>query len=121
MPLRHRVPAHGRVGAALRVARALHELEGSGQVARLGHMLPALVRITSAGHDGNATEVVLSYKLAQWLAYCILVCSEPTRTLKVFEEIVGPERMGTALDAALVRVSGNHGRHPSVLRAERLR
>jgi len=84
-------------------------------------MLPALVRITSAGHDGNATEVVMSYKLAQWLAYCILVCSEPTLTLKVFEEIIGPERMGTALDAALVRITGNHGRHPSVLRAELLR
>ena len=84
-------------------------------------MLPTLVRITSVGDDGIASEVVLSYKLAQWLAYPIMVCSEPTRTLKVYENIVGPERMGAALDAALTRIAGNHGRHPSVLRAELLR
>ena len=122
MPLRHRVAAGGLIGAELRVARALHPLEGSGQSARLAQLLPAgMVRVLTHHADGSAASIEIAYLLAVWLTYAALLGSDALRAIPFLEQIVGPERLGSALDAALLTITGASVRHPSVLRAQILR
>jgi len=121
MPLRLRVAGVGLAGAELRVARGPHELVGTGPIARLAQLLPVGAVQTLAAHaDGTAREIAIPWRLAVWLIYGALLCADPVRAILLLEEIeiVGHERLGAALDAALAGLAGDQVRHMSVLRAE---
>ena len=101
MPLGYFVPAHGRTGAELRVARRAHELVATGPSARLGSLLPHNTIPTTLGTDGRPIEVRLSFVLALWLVLGCLVPNEAVAALFVYMHIVGAERLGAALDVLL--------------------
>ena len=94
MPLGYLVPAEGRAGAELRVARRAHELVATGPSARLGFLLPHHTITTTLGTDGRPIEVRLSFVLALWLVLGCLVPNEAVKALFVYEFIVGVERLG---------------------------
>ena len=101
MPLGYFVPANGRTGAELRVARRAHELVATGPSARLGSLLPHNTITTTLGTDGRPIEVRLSFVLALWLVLGCLVPNEAVSALFIYMHIVGAERLGAALDLLL--------------------
>ena len=101
MPLGYFVPANGRTGAELRVARRLHELVATGPSARLGSLLPHNTITTTLGTDGRPIEVRLSFVLALWLVLGCPVPNDAVAALFVYMHIVGAERLGAALDVLL--------------------
>ena len=101
MPLGYFVPASGRTGARLRVARGAHELLATGPAARLGSLLPHLTTTTTISADNRPLEVRLPYLLALWLVLGCLVPSEDVLALFVYQHMVGAERLGAALDVLL--------------------
>ena len=101
MPLGYFVPANGRTGARLRVARGAHELVATGPAARLGTLVPHLTTTTTITADGRPLEVRLSFLLALWLVLGCLVPSEDILGLFVYQHLVGAERLGAALDVLL--------------------
>ena len=101
MPLGYFVPAYGRTGAQLRVARGAHELVALGPSARLGTLLPHNTTTTTASPDGRPLEVRLPLLLAMWLVLGCLLPAEDMLDLFVYEYIVGAERLGAAMDLLL--------------------
>ena len=89
------VPAASLFPRAQRVARGDHDLVATGPCAALLPLLPVLV------WGGGAAPVQITYRLAVWLAMPLLVLQGDARALRVFHYIVGPERLGAALDAVL--------------------
>ena len=101
MPLGYFVPANGRTGARLRVARGAHELVATGPAARLGTLVPHLTTTTTITADARPLEVRLSFLLALWLVLGCLVPSKELLGLFVYQHMVGAERLGAALDVLL--------------------
>ena len=122
MPLGYFVPANGRTGARLRVARGAHELVATGPAARLGTLVPHLTTTTTITADGRPLEVRLSFLLALWLVLGCLLPSEDVLALLVYEYVVGAERLGSALDTLLGDIDDNVAiaLTPSVLRRKLL-
>ena len=89
MPLGYFVPANGRAGAELRVARGRHELLATGPSAHLGTLLPHLATTTTQAPDGRPLEVRLPFLLALWLVLGCLTPAEDVLGLLVYEYIVG--------------------------------
>ena len=101
MPLGYFVPANGRTGARLRVARTVHELLATGPAARLGTLLPHITTTTTITGDARPLEVRLPLVLALWLVLGCLVPSQDVVDLYVYQYMVGAERLGSALDLLL--------------------
>ena len=122
MPLSYFVPASGRTGARLRVARGAHELLAIGPAARLGALVPHLTTTTTITADGRPLEVRLPFLLALWLVLGCLVPSDDMVDLFVFHYIVGAERLGAALDLLLdqLDVEASAVLTPSLLRRKLL-
>ena len=111
MGLTFLVPANGQHGNALLAARGAHELEATGQCARLARLAPAHAQTR---HDGTVTT---DLRFAMWLAIGMLVPSQQVKALRIQRYLVGPERLGAALDAALATVAGTGAMAVTVLRA----
>ena len=122
MPLGYLIPANGRTGAELRVARRAHEVVATGTAARLGSLLPHHTTTTTLGTDGRPIEVRLPFVLALWLVLGCLVPNEAVKALFVFMYIVGAERLGSALDVLLADLDLDNAvvLTPSVLRRRKL-
>ena len=123
MPLGYFVPANGRTGARLRVARSDHELLATGPAARLGTLLPHLTTTTTISADGRPLEVRLPLLLALWLVLGCLVPADDVVDLYVFHYIVGAERLGAALDLLLDKLDEEASAvlTPSLLRRKLLK
>ena len=109
MGLTFLVPANGRIGNALLAARGAHELEAAGQCARLARLAPAHANVR---HDGTVT---IELRFAMWLAAGMLLPSQHVKTLRIHRYLVGPERLGAALDAALATIAGSDALAVTVL------
>ena len=88
MGLSFLVPANGQRGNVLLAARGVHELEASGQCARLARLAPAHA-VTR--QDGT---VKTDLRFALWLAAGMLVPSEEVKAMRIHRYLVGPERLG---------------------------
>ena len=85
MPLGYFVPANGRAGAELRVARGRHELLATGPSAHLGTLLPHLTTTTTQAPDGRPLEVRLPFLfMALWLVLGCLTPAEDVPGLLVY-------------------------------------
>ena len=74
-------------------------------------MLPSLVK-------DNGTAACLYFRLAEWLVCPILFPDIVVQEKRFYEYLVGIERMGAALDAALSKIKGSEPRSPAVLRSQ---
>ena len=74
-------------------------------------MLPSLVK-------DNGTAACLYFRLAEWLVCPILFPDIVVQEKRFYEYLVGIERMGAALDAALLKIKGSEPRSPAVLRSQ---
>ena len=95
----------GLTEAEERKARGEHPLVASGPCGLLHLLLPGLVPSSSATVSPSTCEVPL--RLAGWLALPLLRLSNHAveKTL-YYSAMVGPERLGAALDAALAKAGG---------------
>ena len=129
MPLMHGdIPENNTAtGEALRLARRDHDkLIATGRCGSLYRLLPHLVPPQAArsggalGHDTCA----VPYRLALWLGLGLCVYAPAVGSCTVLGALVGPARLGAALDAALAglglggagQTSATQAMAPSVLR-----
>ena len=84
-----------------RKARGEHILVASGCCGLLHLLLPGLVPSSSATVSPSTCEVPL--RLAGWLALPLLRLADSVKKTPFYTTMVGPERLGVALDAAMVR------------------
>ena len=61
--------------------------------------------------------VITELRFALWLAIGTLVPSQQVKTMRIQRYLVGPERLGAALDAALATIAGSGAIAVTVLRA----
>ena len=104
MPLAHRPLLRAELGmsdAEERKARGEHILVASGCCGLLHLLLPGLVPSSSATVSPSSCEVPL--RLAGWLALPLLRLADSVKKTPFYTTMVGPERLGVALDAAMVR------------------
>ena len=116
MPIDFTVRPEGRSGLELRLARANHDLNASGPSARLASLLPQHVQALTVDAEGRPISARLPYSLAAWLVVGMLTLEPAVVPLAVFMYIIGAERMGIALDAALSKHASDDEVSTSVLR-----
>ena len=100
MPLAHRPllrAERGMSDAEERKARGEHILVASGCCGLLHRLLPGLVPSASATVSPSTCEVPL--RLAGWLALPLLRLADSVKKTPFYTTMVGPERLGVALDA----------------------
>ena len=113
--LRFRTEVGTRTGPEARVARGEHELTATGACARLGNILPNLTITNTTNSAGVAIETRVPFQLAMWLTLCLLQPSPAVSVSMVYMYLIGPQRLGAALEMALGAINGNEERSPSVL------
>ena len=104
MPLAHRPLLRVEAGlsdAEVRKARGEHPLVASGCCGLLHLLLPGLVPSSSATVSPSTCEVPL--RLAGWLSLPLLRLAEGVEGTLFYLSMVGPERMGAAIDAAMTK------------------
>ena len=102
MPLAHRPLLRVEAGlsdAEVRKARGEHPLVATGYCGLLHLLLPGLVPSSSATVLPSTCEVPL--RLAGWLALPLLRLADAVGGTLFYTAMVGPERLGVALDAAM--------------------
>ena len=121
MPLAHRPLLRAELGmsdAEERKARGEHILSASGCCGLLHLLLPGLVSSSSATVSPSTCEVPL--RLAGWLALPLLRLADSVKKTLFYTTMVGPERLGVALDAAMAHAGLSEAKAvplaPAVLR-----
>ena len=101
MPLAHRPLLRVETLSPVeeREARGEHLLVASGCCGLLHLLLPGLVSTASATVSPSTCEVPL--RLAGWLALPLLRLADSVKETPFYTTMVGPERLGAALDAAM--------------------
>ena len=116
MPIDYAVRPEGRSGVELRLARAGHDLNASGPSARLALLLPQHAQALTVDADGRPVTARLPYALVAWLVVGMLTLEPAVVPLAVYMYIIGAERLGIALEAALSKHASDDEVSPSVLR-----
>ena len=104
MPLAHRplFPGERSASDAEELqARGEHPLVASGHCGLLHLLLPALISPSSATTGPATCEV--PFRLAGWLSLPLLRLAEGVEGTLFYLSMVGPERMGAAIDAAMAK------------------
>ena len=104
MPLAHRplFPGERSASDAEELqARGEHPLVASGHCGLLHLLLPALIPSSSATTGPATCEV--PFRLAGWLSLPLLRLAEGVEGTLFYLSMVGPERMGAAIDAAMAK------------------
>lgn len=109
MPIRYDIDGGALAGAALRARRGAHNLVGSGQLRRLGKIVP-----THAVDNG--TQVLLRHAFVEWLSAPLLYPTDAVRALKVYKAMASAEAMGRAIERALSKLQSDLPLSPAVLR-----
>ena len=109
MPIRYDIDDGALAGAALRARRGAHNLVGSGQLRRLGKIVP-----THAVDNG--TQVLLRHAFVEWLSAPLLYPTDAVRALKVYKAMASAEAMGRAIERALSKLQSDLPLSPAVLR-----
>ena len=116
MPIDYAVRPEGRSGVELRLARDKHDLNASGPSARLASLLPQHVHALTVDADGRPITARIPYTLVAWLVVGMLTLDPAVVPLAVYMYVIGAERLGIALDAALSKHASDDEVPPSVLR-----
>ena len=126
MPLAHRLLYPGERSssdAEELKARGEHPLVASGSCGLLHLLLPALISPSSATTGPATCEV--PFRLAGWLSLPLLRLAEGVEGTLFYLSMVGPERMGAAIDAAMAKAGLAEATaepvDPAVLRLQLLR
>ena len=126
MPLAHRplYPGERPASDAEELkARGEHPLVASGSCGLLHLLLPALISPSSATTGPATCEV--PFRLAGWLSLPLLRLAEGVEGTLFYLSMVGPERMGAAIDAAMAKAGLSEATaepvDPAVLRLRLLR
>jgi hypothetical protein len=116
MPIDYAVRPEGRSGVELRMARDAHDLNLSGPGARLAAILPQHVQALTVDAEGRPVTARVPYTFIAWLVVGMLTLEPAVVPLAVYMYLIGAERLGIALDAALSKHASDAEMSPSLLR-----
>ena len=98
------------------MARAGHDLNLSGPSARLATILPQHAQALTVDAEGRPVTARVPYTFIAWLVVGMLTLEPAVVPLAVYMYIIGAERLGIALDAALSKHASDAEMSPSLLR-----
>ena len=110
------MPSNAVDGPVRRHAQLSHQLQASGPLLVLATLLPALVRLDATA-PADAPRALIACPLALFLGLPLLIPHNDIMDYLWAMYLVGPARLGEALETALSRFSGAGPVHVSVLRA----
>ena len=77
-----------------------------------------MAKLVPSAVTDNGTAAELSFGFVEWLSSPILFLDDTVQDMFIYKFVIGLERMGTALDAALAKIRDDSPRSTGVLRAQ---